>query len=105
MPRSKVIQHITWQAARSGLVTGLLLAVARVSGETAPLLFTVLSNQFWSVDLMTTMANLPVTINNFINNPDPNWKRLAWSGALIITMAVLSLNIFARTLSDGRQSK
>ena len=105
MPRSYVIKRVTWQAARTGLVTGLLLAVARISGETAPLLFTALSNQFWSVDLLKTMANLPVTINNFINNPDPNWKRLAWSGALIITMAVLALNIFARSLSGGRQSK
>ncbi len=105
MPRSHVIKRITWQAARTGLITGLLLAVARISGETAPLLFTALSNQFWSVDLLKTMANLPVTINNFINNPDPNWKRLAWSGALIITMAVLALNILARSLSAGRQSK
>ena len=105
MPRSYVIKRITWQAARTGLITGLLLAVARISGETAPLLFTALSNQFWSVDLLKTMANLPVTINNFINNPDPNWKRLAWSGALIITMAVLALNIIARSLSGGRQSK
>ena len=105
MPRSYVIKRVTWQAARTGLVTGLLLAVARISGETAPLLFTALSNQFWSVDLLKTMANLPVTINNFINNPDPNWKRLAWSGALIITMAVLALNILARSLSARSQSK
>ena len=105
MPQSYMIRKITWRAARVGLVTGLLLAVARVSGETAPLLFTALSNQFWSVDLLKTMANLPVTINNFINNPDPNWKRLAWAGALLITLAVLSLNIVARTLSGGRNPK
>jgi phosphate transport system permease protein len=105
MPQSYMIRKITWRAARTGLVTGLLLAVARVSGETAPLLFTALSNQFWSVDLLKTMANLPVTINNFINNPDPNWKRLAWAGALLITLAVLSLNIVARSLSGGRNPK
>jgi len=105
MPQSYMIRKITWRAARVGLVTGLLLAVARVSGETAPLLFTALSNQFWSVDLLKTMANLPVTINNFINNPEPNWKRLAWAGALLITLAVLSLNIIARSLSGGRNSK
>jgi phosphate transport system permease protein len=105
MPRSYVIRRITWRAARTGLVTGLLLAVARISGETAPLLFTALSSQFWSVDLMTTMANLPVTINNFINNPDPNWKRLAWAGALIITLAVLSLNIIARSLAARSNTK
>lgn len=105
MPRVLVIRHIAYKAARTGLITGLLLAVARVSGETAPLLFTSLSNQFWSVDLTKTMANLPVTINNFINNPDPNWKRLAWSGALLITLAVLSLNIVARMLGAQRSKK
>lgn len=105
MPQSYMIRKITWRAARVGLMTGLLLAVARISGETAPLLFTALSNQFWSVDLLKTMANLPVTINNFINNPDPNWKRLAWAGALLITLAVLSLNIIARSLSGGRNPK
>ena len=81
------------------------MAVARVSGETAPLLFTVLSNQFWSLDITQPLANLPVTINNFINNPDPNWKKLAWTGALLITFAVLSLNIVARTLTQSRKSK
>ena len=105
LPRSLVIRRIAYKAARTGLVTGLLLAVARISGETAPLLFTALSNQFWSVDLSKTMANLPVTINNFINNPDPNWKRLAWTGALLITLAVLTLNIVARTLSGQRSKK
>jgi phosphate transport system permease protein len=105
LPRSKVIQKVAYKAAKTGLITGLLLAVARISGETAPLLFTALSNQFWSLDLMHEIANLPVTINNFINNPDPNWKRLAWAGALIITFAVLALNIAARTIGSRSASK
>jgi phosphate transport system permease protein len=105
MPRSLVIKQVAYRAARAGIITGVLLAVARVSGETAPLLFTVLSNQFWSLDITQPLANLPVTINNFINNPDPNWKKLAWTGALIITFAVLSLNIGARALSKSSQSK
>ena len=105
MPRSLVIRNVAYRAARAGIITGVLLAVARVSGETAPLLFTVLSNQFWSLDISQPLANLPVTINNFINNPDPNWKKLAWTGALIITFAVLSLNIGARALSKSSQSK
>jgi phosphate transport system permease protein len=94
---------VSYRAARAGLITGVLLAVARIAGETAPLLFTVLSNQFWSVNLLKPMANLPVTINNFINNPDGNWKELAWAAALLITLAVLSLNIFARALSAGKK--
>jgi len=105
LPRSFVIRRVAYRAARAGLITGVLLAVARVGGETAPLLFTVLSNQFWSVNLVKPMANLPVTINNFINNPDANWKQLAWTGALLITAAVLSLNIAARFFGaskDGR---
>ena len=105
MPRSHVIRQVAYRAARAGIITGVLLAVARVSGETAPLLFTVLSNQFFSLDITQPLANLPVTINNFINNPDPNWKKLAWTGALIITFAVLSLNIGARALSKSRNSK
>lgn len=105
MPRSLVIRQVAYRAARAGIVTGVLLAVARVSGETAPLLFTVLSNQFWSLDITQPLANLPVTINNFINNPDPNWKKLAWTGALIITFAVLSLNIGARALSKSSKSQ
>ena len=103
-PRSHVIRQVSYRAARAGLITGILLAIARVSGETAPLLFTALSNQFWSADLTRPLANLPVTINNFINNPDPNWKRLAWTGALLITAAVLSLSVAARTLG-GKGSK
>ena len=105
MPRSLVIRRVAYRAAKAGLVTGVLLAVARISGETAPLLFTVLNNQFWSMDLTHSIANLPVTINNFVNNPDPNWKKLAWSGALLITFAVLSLNIAARVLGSSRNEK
>ncbi len=105
LPRSLVIRRVAYRAAKAGLVTGVLLAVARVSGETAPLLFTVLNNQFWSLDLTGSIANLPVTINNFVNNPDPNWKKLAWSGALLITFAVLSLNIAARVLGSSRNEK
>lgn len=103
-PRSHVIRYVAYRAARTGIITGVLLAVARVSGETAPLLFTALSNQFWSMDLTKATANLPVTINNFINSADANWKQLAWSGALLITVAVLTLNIVARSLS-GKGSK
>src|SRR5215468_7659904 len=93
LPRAWVIRRVAYRAARSGIITGVLLATARVAGETAPLLFTALSNQFWSIDLLRTMANLPVTINNFVNNPDPNWKQLAWTGALLITFTVLAVNI------------
>jgi phosphate transport system permease protein len=103
-PRSHVIRQVAYRAARTGIITGVLLAVARVSGETAPLLFTALSNQFWSVNLTKATANLPVTINNFINSADANWKQLAWTGALLITAAVLTLNIVARSLS-GKGSK
>ena len=103
-PRSHVIRQVSYRAARTGLITGILLAVARVSGETAPLLFTALSNQFWSLDLTKTMANLPVTINNFINSADANWKQMAWTGALLITAAVLTLSIAARTIG-GKGSK
>jgi phosphate transport system permease protein len=105
LPRAWVIRRVSYRAARAGIITGVLLATARVAGETAPLLFTALSNQFWSLDLTRTMANLPVTINNFVNNPDPNWKQLAWSGALIITVAVLTVNIVARVLGTERTNK
>lgn len=103
MPRAHVIFSVSYRAARAGLITGVLLAVARISGETAPLLFTVLSNQFWSIDITQPMANLPVTINNFINSPDENWRELAWVGALIITSAVLALNIFARIVGGTKK--
>jgi phosphate transport system permease protein len=102
LPRSLVIKRISYRAARAGLITGVLLATARVAGETAPLLFTALSNQFFSLDLTKTMANLPVTINNFVQSPYAYWKQLAWSGALIITLTVLALNIGARILGAER---
>ena len=105
LPRSLVIKRIAYRAARSGLITGVLLATARVAGETAPLLFTALSNQFFSLDLTKTMANLPVTINNFVQSPYAYWKELAWSGALLITLTVLALNIGARYLGAERAAK
>jgi phosphate transport system permease protein len=105
LPRSLVIKRIAYRAARSGLITGVLLATARVTGETAPLLFTALSNQFFSLDLTKTMANLPVTINNFVQSPYEYWKQLAWSGALIITLTVLALNIGARVFVAERTTK
>ena len=105
LPRSLVFKRIAYRAARSGLITGVLLATARVAGETAPLLFTALSNQFRSFNLTKTMANLPVTINNFVQSPYEYWKQLAWSGALIITLTVLALNIGARILGAVRTAK
>src|ERR1700709_1834391 len=105
LPRSLVIKRIAYRAARAGLITRVLLATARVAGETAPLLFTALSNQFFSLDLTKTMANLPVTINNFVQSPYAYWKQLAWSGALIITLTVLALNIGARIIGAERTMK
>ena len=98
-PKWKVITSITLRAARSGVVTGILLAVARIAGETAPLLFTALSNQFWTSNLNEPMASLPVTIFKFAMSPYENWQQLAWTGVFIITMAVLGLNILARVLT------
>jgi len=95
-PRWKVATFVTLRAARSGVVTGLLLAIARISGETAPLLFTALNNQFFSTDMNQPMANLPVVIFQFAMSPYDNWIRLAWGGALLITLAVLVINIVAR---------
>ena len=92
----RTISSVIYPAARSGIVTGLLLAVARISGETAPLLFTALNNQFWSSSLTEPMANLPVVIFQFALSPYPNWQQLAWSGALIITLSILVLSITAR---------
>ncbi len=89
---------ITYRAARTGILTGVLLAVARISGETAPLLFTALNNQFWSNNLNAPMANLPVVIFQFAMSPYQDWHRLAWGGAALITLAVLALNIVARLL-------
>ena len=95
-PRCKVATLVTLRAAKSGVMTGLLLAVARISGETAPLLFTALNNQFFSTDMSRPMANLPVVIFQFAMSPYDNWIRLAWGGALLITLSVLVLNIIAR---------
>ena len=94
----KVITLITARAARAGIVTGVLLAMARIAGETAPLLFTALSNQFWSVDLTEPMANLPVTIFKFAMSPFADWQQLAWAGVFLITLGVLLLNILARVM-------
>jgi len=104
-PRSVVIRTVTWRAARAGIVTGVLLAVARISGETAPLLFTALNNQFWSTDLNAPMASLPAVIFQFAMSPYDDWHRLAWAGALLITLAVLSLSIFARVLESRGTSR
>lgn len=101
-PKWKVILSITLRAARSGVVTGVLLAVARIAGETAPLLFTALSNQFWTSSLSEPMASLPVTIFKFAMSPYENWQKLAWAGVFIITIAVLGLNILARVLTRGK---
>ena len=92
----RTITSVIYPAARSGIVTGLLLAVARISGETAPLLFTALNNQFWSTNLNAPIANLPVVIFQFALSPYPNWQQLAWSGALLITLSILTLSISAR---------
>jgi phosphate transport system permease protein len=103
-PRWKVSLSVTLRAARSGVITGVLLAVARISGETAPLLFTALNNQFFNADMSEPMANLPVVIFQFAMSPYDNWIRLAWGGALLITLAVLLLNIIARVFFRDRQS-
>lgn len=105
LPRSHVIVKVAYRAARTGLMTGVLLAIARVSGETAPLLFTVLSSPYFSLDLGKEMANLPVVINNFAGSPYENWKQLAWTGALLITLAVLTLSILARVVGAQKASK
>jgi phosphate transport system permease protein len=98
-PKWKVIVMVAYRAALQGMLTGVLLAVARISGETAPLLFTALNNQFWSSDLNAPMANLPVVIYKFAMSPYADWQTLAWGGALLITAAILLLNISARTLA------
>ncbi len=101
-PKWKVIIGITLKAARAGVVTGILLAVARIAGETAPLLFTALSNQFWTADITKPMASLPVTIFKFAMSPYENWQKLAWAGVFIITLTVLGLNILARVLTRDK---
>ncbi|MDR2260097.1 MAG: phosphate ABC transporter permease PstA [Azoarcus sp.] len=103
-PKWKIILQITLAAARAGVITGVLLAVARISGETAPLLFTALNNQFWSSGLSGPTANLPVTILQFAMSPYENWQHLAWGGVFLITLIVLGLNVLARTLSRGTTS-
>ncbi len=101
-PKWKVISGITLRAARAGVVTGVLLAVARIAGETAPLLFTALNNQFWTSNLSEPMASLPVTIFKFAMSPYENWQQLAWAGVFVITLAVLGLNILARVVTRNK---
>jgi phosphate transport system permease protein len=103
LPRAHVVWHVAYRAARTGILTGVLLGVARIAGETAPLLFTAFSNNFWSASLLKPIASLPTTINSFINTPDANMKQLAWTGALIVTLAVLGLNIVARILGGTKK--
>jgi phosphate transport system permease protein len=103
LPRSMMIQKIAYRAARAGMITGVLLAVARISGETAPLLFTALNNQFWSTNMNAPMASLPVVIFQFALSPYKDWQQLAWTGALIITLSVLTLSIIARALASQRK--
>jgi len=102
-PTSHVIHQVTWKAAQTGIVTGILLAVARISGETAPLLFTSLNNQFWSNSLDKPMASLPVAIYNLALSPYDDWHDLAWAGALLVTTAVLLLSILARLVGTSRR--
>jgi phosphate transport system permease protein len=104
LPRSLMIRKVAYRAAQAGMITGVLLAVARISGETAPLLFTALNNQFWSLDLNAPVASLPVVIFQFALSPYKDWQDLAWTGALIITLAVLALSIVARTLAAQSKS-
>ena len=103
MPRAVMILHIAYKAARAGILTGVLLAIARISGETAPILFTALNNQFWSLDLNAPMSSLPAVIFQFALSPYADWQRLAWTGAMLITFAVLSLSILARAYSSKGQ--
>jgi len=104
LPRAYVIRHVSYRAARAGIITGVLLAIARISGETAPLLFTALNNQFFSTNLNAPIASLPVVIFQFALSPYADWQKLAWIGALIITFAVLALSITARTLTAREKS-
>ena len=97
-PQWKIVSFVTLRAARAGIITGVMLAIARISGETAPLLFTALNNQFWSADMNSPLANLPVVIFQFAMSPYEDWQHLAWAGALLITISVLTLNILARIL-------
>jgi phosphate transport system permease protein len=103
LPRAVVIRHVCYRAAQAGMITGVLLAIARITGETAPLLFTALNNQFWSLDLNAPMASLPVVIFQFALSPYKEWQQLAWTGALIVTFTVLALSILARVLAASRK--
>jgi phosphate transport system permease protein len=104
MPRLYVIRRVSYRAAQAGIITGVLLAIARISGETAPILFTALNNQFFSVNLNAPMASLPAVIFQFALSPYKDWQKLAWTGALIITLAVLALSIIARMLAASRKA-
>ena len=104
LPRALMITKVAYRAARAGMITGVLLAIARISGETAPLLLTALNNQFWSTDMNAPVASLPVVIFQFALSPYKDWQKLAWTGALIITLAVLALSIIARLLAAQRKS-
>jgi phosphate transport system permease protein len=104
MPRVVMIVRIAYRAARAGMLTGVLLAIARISGETAPLLFTALNNQFWGTNLNAPMASLPVVIFQFALSPYQDWQKLAWTGALLITLSVLALSVFARVLTSSRKA-
>ena len=103
LPRAVVIARVCYRAAQAGMITGVLLAIARITGETAPLLFTALNNQFWSLDLNAPMASLPVVIFQFALSPYKEWQQLAWTGALIVTFAVLALSIVARVIAASRK--
>jgi phosphate transport system permease protein len=105
LPRSHMLLRVAYRAAKAGIITGVLLAVARVSGETAPLLFTSLNNQFWSTDLNAPVSSLPVVIFQFALSPYKDWQQLAWTGALLVTIAVLLLSITARALSSQGKQK
>lgn len=104
LPRALMITKVAYRAARAGMITGVLLAVARISGETAPLLFTAFNNQFWSLNLNAPVSSLPVVIFQFALSPYKDWQKLAWTGALIITLTVLTLSILARALASQRKS-
>ncbi|TAJ42463.1 MAG: phosphate ABC transporter permease PstA [Reyranella sp.] len=104
LPRAHMIVRIAYRAAQAGIVTGILLAIARISGETAPLLFTALNNQFWSMNMNAPMPSLPVVIFQFALSPYEEWQKLAWTGALLITVTVLALSIIARSLTSPRKS-
>src|SRR3979409_2623025 len=104
LPRAHMVVRIAYRAARAGIVTGILLAIARISGETAPLLFTALNNQFFSLNMNAPMPSLPVVIFQFALSPYEEWQKLAWTGALLITVTVLALSIIVRSLTATRKS-